>query len=108
MTILSKKKQIYKYFCICFRHIVVGPFHKRGQNSEVKIETGSQWILVTLNEVEVYPKFKTDRTSGTYWAGFVSAPCVAVSVRRAVWSVQLTPAGWRRPGVDRGITQMFY
>ena len=39
-----------------------------------------------------------------YWAGFVSAPCVAVSVRRAVWSVQLTPAGWRRPGGDRGIT----
>ena len=39
-----------------------------------------------------------------YWAGFVSAPCVAVSVRPAVWSVQPTPAGWRRRGGDRGIT----
>ena len=38
-----------------------------------------------------------------YWGSFVSAPCVAVSVRRAVWSVQLTLAGWRRQGGDREI-----
>ena len=36
-----------------------------------------------------------------YWAGFFSTPCVVVPVRRAVWSVKLMPADWRRPGGDR-------
>ena len=45
------------------------PFHNRGQNTKVKIETGSQWIMVTLKEVEVCPKFQTDRTSGTLSTG---------------------------------------
>ena len=39
------------------------PFHNRGQNTKVKIETGSQWIMVTVNEVEACPKYQTDRTS---------------------------------------------
>ena len=47
------------------------PFHSRGQNTKVKLETDSQWIMVTLNEAEVCPKFQTDRTLGTdgFWAG---------------------------------------
>ena len=84
----------------------IRPFNNVGQNTKVKIETGSQWIMVTFHEMKVYAKFQTDQTSGTgvVLVGFVSAPCVVVSVRCAARSVQLTPAGWRRPGGDRGIT----
>ena len=52
-------------------YIYVRQFHNSGQNTKVKIETDSQRILVTLNEVEVFPKFHTNRTSGTGGNGLV-------------------------------------
>ena len=52
---------------------------------------------------------RSDIGNRWFWAGFVSAPFVAVSVRRTVRlvQVQITPADGRRPGEDRGITQIF-
>ena len=49
--------------------VLVRLFHNWGQKTKIKIETGSQWIIVTLNEVEVCPKFQIDRTSGTLSTG---------------------------------------
>ena len=46
-------------------HMHIRPLHNEGQNTRLKIETGAQWIVVTLNEVEVRPKFQNDWTSGT-------------------------------------------
>ena len=43
----------------------IRPFHNRGQNTKVKINTGSQWIVVTLSEAKLRPKIQTDQTSGT-------------------------------------------
>ena len=72
-----------------------------------KFETDSQWIMVTLNEVEVCPKFQPDRTSGTGGSGPVLPLHHALQspyAVRTVRSEQLTPVGWRRPGGNREIT----
>ena len=75
----------------------IKPFHNRGQKTQFKTETGSEWIMVTVNGGSI-PKIsdRSDIGNRWFWAGFVS-------VRRAVRSVQLTPAGWQRPGGDPGI-----
>ena len=50
---------------------------------------------------------RSDIRNQCFWAGFVAVSCVATFMRRVVWFVQLAPAGWRRPGGDRGHV-MFY
>ena len=45
---------------------------------------------------------RSDIENRWFWAGFATAPCVAVSVCRAVQSVQLTPAGGAAAGRRSG------